>query len=71
MDPQEPLVNPHPPAPPPQLAHLTPTQTAIAAVVIVLALWLAYKIGKVILRIVAGLLFLGLVGFGIWYLFIK
>ena len=71
MDPQEPLVNPPPPAPPPQLAHLTPTQTAIAAVVIVLALWLAYKIGKVILRIVAGLLFLGLVGFGIWYLFIK
>ena len=64
-------MNPHPPALPAQVSHLTPAQTAIAVVLGVLALWLAYKIGKVILRIVAGLLFLGLVAFGIWYLLIK
>jgi hypothetical protein len=40
-------------------------------VVLLLVLWLAYKIGKIILRIVAGLLFLGLVGYGIWYLFVR
>jgi hypothetical protein len=50
---------------------LTPFQTAIAAVGLVLLLWVAYTIGRVILRLVAGLLFLGLLVFGIWYLFIK
>ena len=64
-------MNPHPPALPSQVSHLTPVQTAIVVVAAFLALWLAYKIGKVILRIVAGLLFLGLAAFGIWYLLIK
>lgn len=50
---------------------LTPFQMAIGAVCLVLLLWLAYRIGKVILRLVAGMLFLGLLVFGIWYLFIK
>ena len=50
---------------------LTPVQTAIAAVCLVLVLWLAYRIGVVILRIVAGLLFLGLIAYGLWFLFIK
>jgi hypothetical protein len=50
---------------------LTPLQTGIAAVGLVLLLWLAYRIGKVILSLVAGLLFLGLMVFGIWYLFIR
>ena len=50
---------------------LTPAQTVIAAVCLVLVLWLAYRIGVVILRIVAGFLFMGLVAYGIWVLFIK
>ena len=50
---------------------LTPVQTGIAVLCLVLLLWVAYRIGKVILRVVAGMLFLGLVVFGIWYLFIK
>ena len=50
---------------------LTPFQTIIGVVCLVLLLWLAYRIGKVILRLVAGMIFLGLLVFGIWYLFIK
>ena len=50
---------------------LTPFQMTIAAVCLVLLLWVAYRIGRVILRLVAGLLFLGLLVFGIWYLFIR
>jgi len=50
---------------------LTTFQMTIAAVCLVLLLWVAYRIGRVILRLVAGLLFLGLVAFGIWYLFIR
>jgi hypothetical protein len=50
---------------------LAPWQMAVAAVALVLLLWVAYRIGKVILRVVAGLLFIGLLAFGIWYLFIK
>ena len=48
---------------------LTPIQMVFATVCLVLVLWLAYRIGVVILRIVAGFLFLGLVAYGIWYLF--
>jgi hypothetical protein len=70
---QETNVTPHPPTPalPPEVSHLTTFQMIIAGVVLFLVLWLAYKIGKVILRIVAGLLFVGLVGYGIWYLFFR
>jgi len=53
------------------ISHLTTAQMAIAAVLIFLALWLAYRIGIVILRVVAGLIFLGLAGYGIWYLFFR
>jgi hypothetical protein len=44
---------------------------SLAAACLVLLLWVAYRIGVVILRLVAGLLFLGLLVFGAWYLFIK
>ena len=65
-------MTPHPPHTlPPEVNHLTPFQMIIAGAVLLLILWLAYKIGVVILRIVAGLLFLGLIGYGIWYLFIR
>ena len=50
---------------------LAPWQMAVAAAALVLLLWVAYRIGKVILRVVAGLFFLGLLAYGIWYLFIK
>jgi hypothetical protein len=50
---------------------LTPPQLALACVGLVLLLWVAYRIGRVILRLVAGLVFLGLLGFGVWYLFSK
>ncbi len=56
---------------PPEVTRLTPAQMAIGAVLVLLVLWLAYRIGQVILRIVAGLLFMGLAGYGIWYLFIR
>ena len=54
-----------------RLGPATPLQTALLAAGLVLVLWVAYRIGKVILRLVAGLLFLGLMVFGIWYLFLK
>ena len=50
---------------------LAPWQMAVAGAALVLLLWVAYRIGKVILRVVAGLLFLGLLVSGIWYLFFK
>lgn len=34
-------------------------------------LWIAYAIGKVVLRILAGLLFLSLAGFLVWRLFLR
>jgi hypothetical protein len=51
--------------------ELTATQMVIAAVCLVLVLWLAYRIGKVILRLAFGLLFIGLVIYGIRYLFFR
>ena len=50
---------------------LTPWQMGLAAACLLLLLWVAYRIGKVILRLVVGLFFLGLLVFGIWYFFIK
>lgn len=62
---------PHPPPAAQHLPPMTTTQTVIAVILLLLVLWVAYKIGKVILRVVAGLLFLGLAGYGIWYLLIR
>ena len=50
---------------------LTPWQMVLGGAALMLLLWVAYRIGVVILRLVAGLLFLGLLVFGIWYLFVK
>ena len=36
-----------------------------------LALWLAYRIGKVILRVVAGLAFLGLIAFALYHFLLR
>jgi uncharacterized membrane protein len=38
---------------------------------LVLLLWVAYKIGKVVLRVLAGLAFLVVVAYAIWYLFLR
>ena len=51
--------------------HPTPFQTAVTLVCVLLLLVIAYKIGQVILRLLAGLLFMGLLAYGIWYLFIR
>ena len=62
---------------PPEVVHstiwvnLTPIQMVFAAVCLVLVLWLAYRIGMVILRLVLGFLFLGLVAYGFYYLFFR
>jgi len=36
------------------------------ALCLLLLLWIAYKIGKILLRILAGLAFLGLVAYLLW-----
>jgi hypothetical protein len=56
---------------PMETVRLTPLQGVLALILLFLVLWVAYRIGIVILRIVAGLLFMGLAGYGIWYLFFK
>lgn len=62
---------PQPPALPPEIHHMTPVQMVLFGLLLLVVLWVAYRIGIVILRIVAGLLFLGLAGYGIWYLFFR
>lgn len=47
---------------------MTHSQLALSALALVVTLWVAYKIGKVVLRIAAGLAFLALVAAAIWYL---
>lgn len=46
-------------------------KVVILVSILVLVLWVAYRIGKVVLRILAGLLFLGLAGYATWYLFLR
>lgn len=45
---------------------MTPLQGALLGAALFVLLWIAYKIGKIILRIAAGLLFLGLVSYAVW-----
>ena len=47
---------------------MTPLQIALAVSALVVVLWVAYKIGKVILRVAAGLAFLALIAAAVWYL---
>jgi hypothetical protein len=46
-------------------------QVVILVSLLVLVLWVAYKIGKVVLRILAGLAFLALVLYAVWFLFLR
>ena len=50
---------------------MTPVQILVLLAILFLALWLAYRIGRVILRLAVGLVFLGLVAFTFWYLFLR
>ncbi len=50
---------------------MNPLQTVLLAVGLVVVLWLAYKIGKVVLRIAAGLAFLALIAALAWYFFLR
>ncbi len=43
----------------------------LSAFVLLLALWVAYKIGKIVLRIAAGLAFLACITALIWYIFLR
>jgi hypothetical protein len=43
----------------------------LSAVAILLVLWLAYKIGKIVLRIAAGLAFVACIAALIWYIFLR
>lgn len=43
----------------------------LCAFALALALWIAYKIGRVLLRIAAGLAFLALMAALIWYIFLR
>lgn len=36
-----------------------------------LILWLAYRIGKVILRVAVGLVFMGLIVFALWHFLLR
>lgn len=38
---------------------------------LLLVLWAAYRIGQVVLRVLAGLLFMALASLVVWYLFIR
>ncbi len=43
----------------------------LGAFALIVLLWMAYKIGKVLLRIAAGLAFMALVAALIWYIFLR
>jgi len=46
-------------------------QLTLGILALLLVLWIAYKIGKIVLRILAGLLFLGLIGYALWYFLLR
>lgn len=46
-------------------------QLTLGILLLLLVLWIAYKIGKIVVRILAGLLFLGLVGYALWYFLLR
>jgi hypothetical protein len=45
-----------------------PLILVLAVVGVVLVLWVAYTLGKVLLRILVGCVALGLISWGIWHL---
>jgi len=43
----------------------------LSALIVLLVLWLAYRVGKFVLRIAAGLAFMALIAALIWYIFLR
>jgi hypothetical protein len=50
---------------------MNPLKIVAAVLLFALVLWLAYRLGQIVLRIVAGLLFMALAGAIVWYVFIR
>jgi len=50
---------------------MTTPMLILTAVGAALVLWIAYKIGQVILRLALGLAFLGLIAYGVWYFLLR
>jgi len=50
---------------------MTPIKILILLVALFLTLLLAYRIGKVILRIAVGLVFMGLIAFALWHFLLR
>lgn len=50
---------------------MNPIQAVILVSLLVLVLWVAYKIGKVVLRVLAGLAFLALALYAVWFLLLR
>ena len=48
-----------------------PLKCATFFLALLLVLWAVYRLGQILLRIFMGLLFMGLVGLVVWYLFIR
>ena len=43
----------------------------LTACIVLLVLWIAYKVGKIVLRIAAGLAFMACITALIWYIFLR
>ena len=50
---------------------MSPIKILIILTALFLALWVAYRIGKVILRVAVGLAFMGLIAFAFWRFFFR
>jgi hypothetical protein len=50
---------------------MTLLQIVILVSLLFIVLWVAYKIGKVVLRILAGLALIALAAYAVWYLFLR
>jgi len=50
---------------------MIPLKALAILLILILVLWAAYRVGQVVLRILAGLVFMALAGVVVWYLFIR
>lgn len=50
---------------------MTPLELVLASILALLLLWIAYKIGKFVLRLCAGLLVLGAAAYLLWHFVLR
>nr|WP_320131941.1 hypothetical protein [uncultured Holophaga sp.] len=50
---------------------MTPLELTVLAIALLLLLWVAYRIGRFLVRLLFGLVALGLIVYGIWYFLIR